>query len=177
MYKPVILSGMETTSEKANSQNEKYNVKIVERCLEIFDLATQIDGPISIQAVCTALNINSNMAYRLLTTMTSSAYLEKDEATGQYSVSIKVLQLARKSLMSLEIRRMAMPYLEMLWKQFPKANVNLGLFSADDVIVIDRIDSLNLPRTYFTPGKTLPFHATGLGEILPANYRKRNSMR
>jgi len=25
---------------------------------------------------------------------------------------------------------------------------------------------MNLPRTYFAPGKTLPFHATSLGKVL-----------
>jgi DNA-binding IclR family transcriptional regulator len=61
-----------------------------------------------------------------------------------------------------------MPYLELLWNQYQKANINMGVFNLDEILVVDRIDSLNLPRTYFTPGKALPFHCTGLGKMLTA---------
>ncbi len=147
-------------------ESDKYNVKAVERCFQVLDLATELEGPLSIQDVCNSLNINSNMTFRLLTTMTNSGYLVKDESSGKYSISLKVLQLSRKSLSSLEIRRIAMPYLELLWSQYPKANLNLAVFNEGEILVVDRIDSQSLPRTYFTPGKTLPFHCTGMGKIL-----------
>jgi DNA-binding IclR family transcriptional regulator len=54
----------------------------------------------------------------------------------------------------------------LLWNVFPKANLNMAVYYQEDVLVIDRIDSQALPRTYFTPGRTLPFHCTGLGKIL-----------
>jgi DNA-binding IclR family transcriptional regulator len=59
-----------------------------------------------------------------------------------------------------------MPYLELLWNQYPKANLNMAVYHDGEILVIDHIDSVNIPRTYFTPGKTLPFHCTGLGKIL-----------
>ena len=68
--------------------------------------------------------------------------------------------------MSLEIRRVVLPCLELLWNQYPKANLNMALYYQGDIIVVDRIDSVQLPRTFSSPGKTLPFHCTGLGKIL-----------
>jgi DNA-binding IclR family transcriptional regulator len=59
-----------------------------------------------------------------------------------------------------------MPYLELLWNQYPKANLNMAVYHEGEILVIDRIDSQDIPRTYFTPGKTVPFHCTGLGKIL-----------
>ena len=146
--------------------NDKYNIKVVERCLQILDLATVTEGPLTIQDVCNELKINSNMAFRLLTSMASSGYLNKDENTGKFTISLKVLQLSRKSLLSLEIRKITMPYLELLWSQYPKSNLNMAVYHQGEILVVDRIDSQNLPRTYFTPGKTLPFHCTSLGKIL-----------
>lgn len=147
-------------------KNDKYNVKAVERCFQVLDYAIKAVEPFSIQDICSELDINSNMAFRLLSTMGSSGYLVKDESTSRFSVSLKVLQLSRISLLSLEIRKIAMPYLELLWNQYPKANINLAVYNHGDIVVIDRVDSQSLPRTYFTPGKTLPFHCTGLGKIL-----------
>jgi DNA-binding IclR family transcriptional regulator len=145
---------------------DKYNIKAVDRCLEILDIFAQSDEAVTIQTICGKLGINSNMAFRMLATMTQSGYLEKDEKSGRYSVSLKFLPLSRKALQSLEIRRVVMPFLEMLRQKYPRANLNLGVLYQGEVVVIDRIDSMNLPRTYFAPGKNLPFHATGLGKAL-----------
>ncbi len=147
-------------------KSDKYNIKAVERCLEILDIFAQSEENLTIQAVCRELDINANMAFRMLATMTKAGYLQKDEKTGLFSVSLKFLPLSRKALMSLEIRRVVMPFLEMLRQRYPKANLNLGVLYQGDVIVIDRIDSMSLPRTYFAPGKSLPFHATGMGKSL-----------
>jgi DNA-binding IclR family transcriptional regulator len=68
--------------------------------------------------------------------------------------------------LSLDIRKLTMPYLELLWNQYPKANVNMAVYYRGDILVIDRIDSQSIPRTYFTPGKSLPFHCTALGKAL-----------
>jgi len=149
-----------------NDTTDKYNIKSVMRCFQILDLAAASDHPISIQDVCEALDTNTNMAFRLLASLVSSGYMVKDENSGLYATSLKTLQLSRNALVSLEIRKLTMPYLELLWNQYPKANINMGVFHLDEILVVDRIDSLNLPRTYFTPGKALPFHCTGLGKML-----------
>jgi DNA-binding IclR family transcriptional regulator len=151
---------------ETDEKNEKYNVKVVERCLDILDLAAQTDGQITVQQVMNALSLNANMAYRLLTTMVNSGYLSKDPENSGYSVSLKALALSQRALTAVGIRKSALPYMEMLWKQFPKSNVNLGVLYGGEIIVIDRIDSQTVPRTFFTPGKKVPFYASGLGKVL-----------
>lgn len=146
--------------------DEKYSVKSVARCLKILDLAGNFDRPLSINDVCDALDININMAFRMLSTLVVAGYLVKDEKTGLYSVSLRALHLSRNVLLSLDIRKFAMPYLEMLWKQYPNANVNLAVYYEDEIMLIDRLYSLNIPRTSFFPGKAVPFHCTALGKIL-----------
>jgi DNA-binding IclR family transcriptional regulator len=42
----------------------------------------------------------------------------------------------------------------------------MAVYHDGEILVVDRIDSQDIPRTYFTPGKTVPFHCTGLGKIL-----------
>ncbi|MFA6891966.1 MAG: IclR family transcriptional regulator C-terminal domain-containing protein, partial [Sphaerochaetaceae bacterium] len=57
---------------------------------------------------------------------------------------------------------------------YKKANLNLAVMYDTDIVVVDRIDSLTLPRTYFTPGKTLPFHASGLGKMLVSEFQEED---
>ncbi|MDR0449764.1 MAG: IclR family transcriptional regulator [Treponema sp.] len=147
-------------------ESGKYNIKAVIRCLKILDLAASADQPLSINGVCEALKLNVNMAFRMLSSLTASGFMVKDETTGLYAVSLKALRLSRNALLSLDIRKLTMPYLELLWNQYPRANLNMAVYQGGDILVIDHIDSQSVPRSYFTPGKTLPFHCTALGKIL-----------
>jgi DNA-binding IclR family transcriptional regulator len=147
-------------------ENDKYTIKAVTRGLQVLDLAGSVDHPLSINEVCTALKMNTNMAFRMLSSLVASGFMIKTEKTGQYAVSLKALQLSRNALLSLDVRKLTMPYLELLWNQYPKANINMAVYHDGEILVVDRIDSVNIPRTYFTPGKTVPFHCTGLGKIL-----------
>lgn len=149
-----------------NNIERKYDIKTALRCFKILDLAIERETPLTIQEVCAELGTNSNMAFRMLSTLVSSGYMDKDGHTDTYTVSLKSLMLSRRALQSLEIRKIAMPSLELLWSQYPKANGNLGVRYADEILIIDRIDSQSIPRTYFTPGKVLPFYCTGIGKIL-----------
>ena len=145
---------------------DKYTINAVGRSFRILDFIGSCPGPVSIQDVAAELECNSNMAFRLLRSLEDTGYVEKDQRTGLFSLSLKVLKLSRKALQSLEIRKYAMPCLEILWSQFPKANVNLALRDGDDILMVDRIDANQVPRTYFTPGKIVPFHCSGVGKVL-----------
>lgn len=151
---------------KEKVEDEKYNIKIVERCLAILDFAAQNEGPFSVQQIMTALDLNTNMAYRLLTTMTAAGYLKKDESSSLYTASLKFVHLFNRSLSSIEVRKIALPYMEMLGRQFPKANINLSVLFNYEVLQTDRIDGQSVLRTYFTPGKKIPFYASGVGKVL-----------
>jgi len=146
--------------------DEKYSIKAVTRCLKILDMAGNFDRPLTVNDVSDALDINNNMAFRMLSTLVAAGYMVKDEKTGFYSVSLRALHLSRNALLSLDIRKFAMPYLEMLWNQYSKANINLAIYYEDEVMLIDRLYSLNIPRTFFFPGKVVPFHCTALGKVL-----------
>ncbi len=148
--------------------DEKYSIKAVSRCLRLMDYATTLARPVTISDVCKEMETNSNMAFRMLNTLSSAGYMTRDEVSGGYRISLKSLLLSRSALLSLEIRRITMPYLELLWNQFPKANANLGVRYEDAILLIDRIDTQSLPRTYFTPGKELPFYCSAIGKVLTA---------
>jgi DNA-binding IclR family transcriptional regulator len=154
-------------------EEDKYTIKAVMRCFQILDLAIAKSRPISITDVSEALKVNPNMAFRMLSSLAASGFMAKDKTSGQFSISLKVLQLSRTALVSLEIRKTTVPYLELLWNHYQKANVNMAVFHNGDILVIDRIDSLSLPRTYFTPGKIVPFHCSATGKVLISEFPEK----
>lgn len=148
------------------SNKNNYNIKSVMRAFKIIDLITASDRPLTIQEVSKSLEINTNMAFRLLSSLVASGYVTREDQSSKYSISLKSLQLSHNALVSLEIRKITMPYLELLWNRYPKANVNMAVNYFGQILEVDHLDSIHLPRTYFTPGKALPFHCTALGKML-----------
>lgn len=146
--------------------DDRYSIKVVERCFQILDLACSLQRPVSIPDVIQELGVNANMAFRLLQSIAGTGYMEKDPETGLYSLSMKTLRLSTTALQSQTLRKLTMPHLELLWTRYPKANVNMAIRSGDDILIVDRIDGQSMPRTYFTPGKKVPFHCSGLGKVL-----------
>lgn len=151
------------------NKEEKYNIKAVERCLAILDYIGEQLEPVSINDIRQHFDLNQNMAFRLLSTLAASGYVKKDPATSQYSISTKAMILSANALRSMPLRNAATPYMELLWNMFPYASFNLAIFDNNEVFLIDRVDSKNLPRIYLHPGRTLPFHCTAVGKILTCN--------
>lgn len=149
-----------------NTDDDRYNIKGADRCFKILDFAISENRPLSLNDVSKALGVSTNMAFRLLKTIVNCGYMTTCENDRLYTISLKSLQLSRLALSTLNIRRLTMPYLEIISEKYRKANLNLGVYYDGDVIIIDRIDSLTLPRTYFTPGKPVPFNCSGLGKVL-----------
>lgn len=148
------------------STNPNIN-KSLSRALDILDFFFETNSPASISEVCKEKKINVNTASRLLNTLTRSGYLVRDSSENRYKASLKILRLAHSVLNSFELRRVATPYLEGLWKAYQRANVNLAVLEDNNVLSIDRIESANLPRIpEYHIGKTRPLHATALGKIL-----------
>ena len=147
-------------------ENEKYIIQSVSRALKILDIIISIGGDLTQSLVCEMLNINSNMAYRLLMTLVDSGYLIKDNDSSKFKVSLKTLQLSRVAINSSDIRKLAMPFLEALWRKHTNASVNLAILEKGNILVIARIDSEKTPLTHHYIGRTLPAHATALGKVL-----------
>ena len=76
---------------------DKYTINAVGRSFRILDFIGSCPGPVSIQDVAAELECNSNMAFRLLRSLEDTGYVEKDQRTGLYSLSLKVLKLSRKT--------------------------------------------------------------------------------
>lgn len=157
---------MEKTSVADKS---KYNIKVVERTLQILDLAGSVDGPISVQNVCAALGVNTNMAFRLLKSIEEGGYLAMDPKSGLYNLTLRSLRLSRTALHSFSLLKVVRPYLEMLWNRYPKANFNLAVREGMHIMMIFRIDGETKPRTYFEPGICVPFYCTGTGKVLSSS--------
>src|SRR5512137_313130 len=92
----------------------RYDIQALVRGLEILALFTPESPSLSLTEIVATLELNKSTAFRVLSTLETLGYLERDPATRRYRPGLKVLQLGFTALNGLEVGQVARPYLERL---------------------------------------------------------------
>lgn len=119
---------------------------------------------LSVSDVAKLLGFNRAGSHRYLATLKDLGYVEQNEANN-YQLTSKLFELGLEYDNRLEIRKIAHPYLEELSTTF-KETVNLGLFDANEILHIDKIDSSEILRIDSPIGSRAPAYCTALGKAI-----------
>lgn len=113
------------------------------------------------------LNLTQSNVSRLLSTMVSLGYVEKDVLSGCYRLGPEIISLAGIALNNYEIRKQALPELYKL-EQKLNLGANLAILKSYNMFYLAHVDSRKAPRMYTLIGHKNPLHATGIGKVLLA---------
>ncbi|MEK3722600.1 IclR family transcriptional regulator [Paenibacillus sp. FSL H8-0034] len=113
------------------------------------------------------LNLTQSNVSRLLTTMVSLGYTEKDELTGFYRLGTSIISLGGIALNHYEIRKQALPELHDLETRLG-LGANLAILNGPHMFYLAHVDSHKSPRMYTLIGRKNPLHCTGIGKVLLA---------
>lgn len=112
------------------------------------------------------MGTNRANSHRYISTLKDLGYAEKN-SNNKYQPALKIMSLAQKVADRFEIRRMAKPYMQRLSMMY-KETINLGLFKNQEIIHIDKIDSLEVLRIDSALGEKAPAYCTALGKCILA---------
>jgi DNA-binding IclR family transcriptional regulator len=104
---------------------------------------------------------------RLLRTLVVSGYVSQDEATRRYRLSGKILWLAHRVTLRLDLRSVARPHLTALRDEVGET-VHLGVFDDLRVVYVDKLEGANSIQLVSAVGQTMPLHSTALGKAMLA---------
>lgn len=151
--------------------NEDYINQAVVNAFKILELFNENNIQYTSQEITDLLDISTSSGWRLVQTLEHIGYLRKEE-DDKYSLGFKGLNFAKIILNSLEVRRVALPYLIELAEDL-RLNVSLGILGKNEAIYIVRIPSPEIPDTNFHVGRRVPLHCTGLGKVLLAYQKEK----
>jgi PcaR/PcaU/PobR family beta-ketoadipate pathway transcriptional regulator len=150
-----------------SSPKSRYNVEALARGLETLSLFSADRPSLSLSQIVQLLQLNKTTAYRVLSTLESMGYLERDGATRQYRPGLRVLQLGFTAIHTLEVRQIARPFLERLSQEVGET-VSLAALDGFRTIYLDRIRNQSIVGVVVSVGSSLPAHCTALGKVLLA---------
>ena len=144
-----------------------YYVESLARGLSVLSTFSEEKPALSLTDISRRLQINKTTTFRLLSTLESLGYLQRDRQTKLYSPALEVLRLGFVVLNGLEIRQVAAPYLQQLVDDVEET-VNLAVLDHHEVVYIDRVGSKHMLNVYRPIGSRLPAYCTSTGKSLLA---------
>jgi DNA-binding IclR family transcriptional regulator len=145
--------------------DQYFFIRSLAKGLHIMELLSDNEA-LTVTQVARIMNINRAGSHRFLSTLKELGYADKDESSRYYLTS-KVIELGMKVLDRFEIRKIAHPFLQELSTKFNET-INLGYFSGNEVLTIDKIDSTEILRMDAGIGGGEPAYCTSLGKAILA---------
>ena len=144
-----------------SSAASTYYVESLARGLAVLSSFSEERATLSLTDISQRLQLNKTTTLRLLSTLESLGYLQRDPQTKLYRPALEVV------LNGLEVRQIAAPYLRQLVDEVEET-VNLAVLDNREVIYIDRVGSKHMVNVYRPIGSRLPAYCTSTGKSLLA---------
>lgn len=126
--------------------------------------------------VSKSLGMLPSKVSRMLRTLENEGFFERNLENGKYRLGVRFLELGITYVFNFPLRKVLRPHLEQIFKEL-NITTSWGILRDDKVIVVDRIQNLNIDLLTHRLGLNLPIHSTSIGKVLlaylPVNEQDR----
>ncbi len=145
----------------------RYNIRVLSRAMRLLEVLA--DGkPRKLAELSEAIGISQSTTFRLLATLMSYGFVEKEDRSGGYHLGLTCLELARAYYDSNDLRLTALPELEKL-RDASGETVHLGILDDMQVVYLEKLHGLHaIGLMTSRVGGRSPAYCTGLGKVLLA---------
>lgn len=149
------------------ASKEQYFNNSLARGLKILSAFSAERPSLTVSEIAAAIALPQSTVYRLVTTLEQLGYLVRDEDTKRYRHSARMLTLGLTALDSLDLRRLALPFMRALSER-SNETVKLAILDGVEIVFLASVvarEKMSMP----TPaGHRLPAYCTALGKALLA---------
>lgn len=142
-------------------------VQTLARGLKILNLLADASDGLSSSELAEALEMDKGAMSRLMKTLESYKYAERDPASRRYFLGSHLHEISRHAGQHASLRELAMPQLELL-SQESTENAHLAILKSDQAVTIADAASKQTLRVVSEVGRRLPLHASAVGKCLLA---------
>jgi DNA-binding IclR family transcriptional regulator len=142
--------------------------RTLSRGLDVLEaLAGANEDGLGPSAIGQGVGLDKATVTRLLRTLVEAGYVAQDETTRRYRLTGRVLWLAHRATVRLDLRSVARPHLTALRDELGET-VHLGVMAGLGVVYVDKLEADNSIQLVSAVGQTMPLHSTSLGKALLA---------
>jgi DNA-binding IclR family transcriptional regulator len=145
----------------------KYYLKTLGDAFAIMDVLSVNQAPMGVAELSKKLGIGKSKIHRLLDTLKYWGCVEQELGTRKYLLGFKVLELAMNKLKTIDLIKIASPFLTDMLRQCGET-VHLAILDEGQVLYLDKKEAPQAVGIISKVGQRLPAHCTGLGKVLLA---------
>ncbi len=140
-------------------------VQSLDRAFDIIELLSSEADGLALRDIAESISLPISTVHRLLGSMMQRGYIEKTKINGVYKIGLKFIELSSLYLNNLELKTEAHPLLMNLARTVGHV-VYLATNIEDEVVYIDRVDTVRTLRSYSIVGQRRSLFTTALGKSL-----------
>jgi len=141
------------------------SLQTVDRALAILELLARHPDGLRPAEVAAAMGLSKVTTYRLLSTLLSRQFVERQDESGRYMIGLKVIEISSLRLNNLELKTEAQPWLRQLVNKVGQP-VHLAIYDQGEIVYIEKVETVHSIRMYSQIGKRSPVYCTALGKVL-----------
>jgi DNA-binding IclR family transcriptional regulator len=151
---------------KKNTSNQLQN-QTLSRALVVLEAIGSGQTQWGIRELSRKVGLNVATVFRIVSTLHTTGYLERDSDTQRYSLGPKIMKLAGQYKLQNPVASVAEKVFESFTDRF-QHNFYLGELCEYEVIYLVSIDGHGPIRIAIEPGGSIELHTTALGKLLLA---------
>lgn len=146
---------------------ESYNVRAVERAMEILSAFDSEHEARGVSEIAQATGLHKATTHRIMMTLLNGGFLERAGDGERFRLGLRVVELGLGALRRLDVRRAAFPYMEQLVERFQET-CDLGIFDRGSVLYVEVVHSQHSLTIAARVGRRLPAYCTASGRVFLA---------
>jgi len=147
-------------------------VQSVERALSILSCFSDAEPQLRVADMARRLGLAQSTASRLIATMESLGFIDRDPLTGMVRPGLQLVTLAGVALNQIEVQRQAQAELSAVASELGLA-ANLAILRGDEIFYLTTVEGPKAPKLFTMIGKRNPVHCTAIGKTLVAYLPER----
>lgn len=139
----------------------------INKALTVLKSFSQETPELGVTEISRLLGVHKSSISRIVTTLASEGFLEKNEATGKYRLGLKLAELGNRVLRRYDLRDRAAPFLDELAQKTGEI-IHLSVLDKNEIVYLDKRGEGQALTIGTKVGGRNPAHASSMGKVLLA---------
>jgi DNA-binding IclR family transcriptional regulator len=157
-------AGADEVPTAAASATPEYSAPALDKALDILEVLSAADGPLSQADLAAAVGRSVSQIFRVLATLERRGYLFRDAQTGLYLLSTRLFDLAHRQEPLRSLIAAALPVMRRLADE-TRSSCNLSVYDADRMRVVCQVVSPSDFGFQVRVGALFPVQTTASGLV------------
>lgn len=154
--------------DSTDSKNKLYG-SVLLKANEILQYLLKCPQAQTLAQICKGMAVAKPTTLKILNTLEVLGWVRRDELTKQYFIGAQLISYADKALKSMDITKIANPYLQEL-RDKTQETINLGILRNEKVFLVKKIESPQSIKLQSTIGGTMNLYSSAMGKAILATF-------